>query len=281
MLGEKMAKSKEKNAKFPVGHRKIYENHYFNKNVNDHTFAYMVLRRVGATGKTILNTNFSYCILEDCYFKDCIFKDCNFNGAVFRNSNFHASKFENCNFEYAEFHAARFPEYILESPPRKENLNQKFAQRLKVNFQNLGEKKLTLLATKAELAATETFLFKAWFEQKHGGYYRSKYPGRKRAIKFLEWSIFRMLKFVWRNGQSFAYLARTTAIAIVAVAVLSYLFRTTEPVGIIETILKSPALFFGSYKETVPEYFNAIILVIRLVLFSLFISMLVRKWTFK
>lgn len=266
---------------FPNGKRKVYENHFFNTNVDDITFAFMVLKRVGATGKIISNANFSYCIFEDCYFKNCKFMNCNFNGAVFRNCNFHASKFENCNFEYAEFHEARFPEYILESSPSKENLNQKFAQRLKVNFQNLGEKKLAFLATKAELAATERFLFKAWFEAKEGSYYREKYPGRKRAIKFLEWSIFKALKFIWGNGQSFAKLALTTFLAIVSVAVVSYFVRTCQSAGMLETLLKSPALFFGSYKETVPEYLNAIILVVRLVLFSLFISMLVRKWTFK
>jgi len=266
---------------FPNGKREVYENHFFNKDVDDITFVFMVLKRVGATGKVISNANFSYCILEDCYFKNCKFRNCNFNGTIFRNSNFHASKFENCNFEYAEFHGARFPEYILESSPSKENLHQKFAQRLKVNFQNLGEQKLALLATKAELSATERFLFKAWFDSKDGSYYRKKYPGRKRAFKFVEWSTFRILKFVWGNGQSFTYLARTTGVAIISVAVVSYFVRTDESTGIIETALKSPALFFGSYKETVPEYFNATILVIRLILFSLFISMLVRKWTFK
>ena len=91
----------------------------------------------------------------------------------------------------------------------------------------------------------------------------------------------KILKFVWGNGHSFADLARTTCIAIISVAVVSYFVRSGEATGVIEAALKSPALFFGSYKETVPEYFNAIILVIRLILFSLFISMLVRKWTFK
>lgn len=263
------------------GRRTVLENKFFSANVGDTTYEFKVLKRIGAKAKRFSDVNFSRCIFTDSYFRNCTFENCNFTGTVFNNSNFRGTKFINCTFDYAEFFRSRFEAEIFACKPNRENICRDFARRLKMNFRGLGEKEMESKAVQLELDSNEKFLFKSWSDGDQQGYYRRKYIGQQRFFKFVEWIVFVILKYVWGNGESFKRLAFTFATAIALVIAVTYVFRVDQTLTIKDSIVRGPFMMFGAYKNTLPEYWNAIILVVRLVLFGLLISMIIKKWTFK
>jgi hypothetical protein len=70
---------------------------------------------------------------------------------------------------------------------------------LRTNYQQLGDAKSANKAMKIELDATEAHLLKAWRSPE--SYYRKKYRGWRRLGSFLEWFEFKILDFVWGNGE--------------------------------------------------------------------------------
>ena len=51
-----------------------------------------------------------------------------------------------------------------------------------------------------ELQATEIHLHKAW--RSNESYYRKKYSGPSRVGALIEWTSFKVLDFIWGNGES-------------------------------------------------------------------------------
>jgi hypothetical protein len=179
--------------------------------------------RLVATKRRFNNCDFSYSQFDSAYLRNCTFDSCKFVGCKFTQSNLRGSRFEGCVFDYAEFsHTQVEPEILDTGCPGQENLQQKFARTLRVNFHQIGDALAANKAIKVELEAARIHLYKAWRSRE--SYYRKKHPGIKRLGVFVEWLEFVLLDAFWGNGESPLKLLRSLAVFVLAIALGDALF---------------------------------------------------------
>lgn len=235
--------------------------------------------RCSAKDLTFKKVNFKWSIFDACYFRNCVFDSCNFEGCRFVNSNFRGSAFEGCIFDYTNFEKTHVdPDLLSTGCPSVENLKLAFVRSLRMNFQTLGDAAAVNRAIALELEATEIHLKKSWISPE--SYYRKKYKGWKRWLAGGQWFSFKVMSWVWGNGESPWKLLLTT-IAFMGLMVVIHLFITgiTNFAGLWESIGYVPQIFLGV--ESSPSGYGggylATILIIRLVLFGFFMSILIKR----
>ena len=204
------------------GNRSVVTDFYFHDDVEDEPSRYQnkVFVRLGARrDRTFRKVSFTHCVFDACYLNHCFFDSCDFTGCRFLGSSFHQSSFVGCKFWYATFERTQIDDDILiAEAPAEENLRVRFARTLRMNFTQLGDAKAVNRAISLELQSTELYLRKSWSPARTS-YYRQKYPGMQQASQFLKWIEFRLLDFVWGNGESIVKLLRTIVVALLAVTV--------------------------------------------------------------
>jgi uncharacterized protein YjbI with pentapeptide repeats len=238
-----------------------------------------VFKRVSAKAVRFFKVNFKYCVFDDCYFNGCVFDSCDFTGCRIVGTSFHGSKFEGCRFDYASFEKTIIDDHILDNCcPSYDNLKRQFARTLRMNYQSLGDSEAVNKAILVELDATGAHLFKTWHSNDF--YYRAKYPGIRRAWSFLAWAKFRLLDFVWGNGENAVKLTRTTALLLVLLAIVDTVaFRNPMLVGDYwKALLDSPQVFLGTTHSSFPGLAIAGITLVRLTILGLFMSILIRRF---
>lgn len=204
---------------------------------------YLFVRLV-AKGRKFQKVDFRYSFFDTCYLRDCEFQSCNFTGCRFIGSNLHGSKFSGCQFEYAWFERTVIDSSILDTEcPGPDNLKLKFARTLRMNYQQIGEARSANKAIGVELEATQSHLYKAWHSKE--SYYRKKYRGVPRLKVFAEWFEFKVLDFVWGNGESPWKLLRTTGIIMASLSVADATFFNNWHLveSYISGLGKAPQLF--------------------------------------
>jgi hypothetical protein len=269
-----------------MGNREVLMDKYFSKSINDREFRYKVFLRLNAVGTAAKpirfeNVRFDHSIFDACYIRDCVFDSCIFVGCRFLNSNLHSSKFIGCKFDYATFDKTFVDADLLDrEAPWQENLKMRFARSLRMNFQQLGDAEAVNKAISLELSATEQHLYKSWASSET--YYVMKYPGVKKIGRFGLWLKFKVLDFIWGNGESLIKLVRTLFLAILAVA-FGDTFFYGDPYSLhdyFSSFLLSPAVFFGVVtKSEYPPIYISLIAATRLTLFALFTAILVKRFS--
>lgn len=237
--------------------------------------------RLVAKKKHFIDCDFSYSQFDSAYLHNCSFDSCKFIGCKFTNSNLRGSKFDGCVFDYAEFSQTQVEPEILDTGcPGQENLQQKFARTLRVNFHQVGDSVAANKAIKIELEAGRVHLYKAW--QSRESYYRKKYPGKKRVRAFLEWLEFVLLDAFWGNGESFIKLLRTLLVVIFAIA-LGELYFLKDPAllsSYIDAAKSAPQVFLGIFR---PDGFSGLLLAgitaLRYVMLACLVSILVKRFS--
>ena len=176
--------------------------------------------RLVAIGKRFTEVNFSNDTFDACYLRNCQFDSCNFTGTRFVSTNLHGAKFTGCKFDYATFERTTIDDAVLtDNCPAHENQKMRFARSLRTNYQQIGDAAAANRAIRVELDATEIHLHKAWSSNDH--YYRRKYPGFiRRTTQFLSWMKFKLLDYVWGNGESISALLRAVIVLMAAIAIL-------------------------------------------------------------
>lgn len=257
--------------------------HLVDVNIKDiepnHYFSNFLMVRVSCKTQTFTKVDFKYTIFDSCYFRNCIFDECDFTGCRFTGSNFSGSKFSGCKFDYAIIERTQITASLLNTNlPSTENLQQKFARTLRTNFQSLGNYEAANKAISAELNATKTHLWKAAWPKE--SYYRKKYQGPSRISAIAQYINFNILHFIWGNGESIYNIGRTmlclwAAIAIIDFAVLS---QYSGFKAITQSIIIAPQVFMGiDPPDNYPKIYLAMVHLLRLVLLSLFISVLAKR----
>jgi hypothetical protein len=244
--------------------------------LQNYYFQRLVAKKVAFEG-----VDFSYTIFDTCYLRQCDFQDCKFIGCRFTASNFYGSSFSGCKFDYAVFERTIINEEILDAGfPAHENLKLKFARTLRANFQSLGDADSVNKAIKLELAATQEHLWKGW--KSNESYYRNKYRGLKRAKIFLSWLTFKILDFIWGNGESLLKLGRSIVLIFASMALFDVYHMGKDGLLLTsygESFLHVPAIFFGIKSPAeYSEFYLACIAASRLVAMGLFISILVKRF---
>ena len=236
--------------------------------------------RLVAKARTFRKVDFRYSFFDTCYLRDCLFDSCDFTGCRFIGSNLHGSKFSGCKFDYACFERTLIDSSILDTEcPGPDNLKLKFARTLRINYQQIGDAQSANKAIVVELEATQSHLYKAWHSNE--SYYRKKYADWRRLKAFAEWLEFKVLDLVWGNGESPWKLLRTTAIIVATLSAIDATFfnnwRLVE--SYISGLGKAPQLFFGTVVPNVyPGWYLTAILVSRLVMFTFFMSIVIKRF---
>lgn len=245
-----------------------------NKRFDNHSFIRLI-----AKGKHFKNVDFKYSIFDTCYLRNCVFDSCDFTGCRFVGTNLYGSSFTGCKFEYSYFEKTVIDNDILNTGcPSVENLKMRFARTLRVNYQQLGDAKSVNKAMAVELQANEVYLYKAWHSNE--SYYRKKYSSWRRVKMLVEWVEFKLLDFIWGNGESVVKLIRTFVFVLLIISVVD-IIRSSVTVNLSAPLatffIKSPAVFFGVFSpENYPKWYLTIILFIRLVLLGFFMSIIIK-----
>jgi hypothetical protein len=237
--------------------------------------------RLVASKKRFIGCDFSYSEFDSAYLRNCTFDSCKFIGCKFTKSNLRGSIFVGCVFDYAEFSQTQIEPEILDSGcPGQENLQQKFARTLRVNFHQIGDTVASNKAIKVELEAMRMHLYKAWHSRE--SYYRKKYPGIKKAEVFLEWLKFILLDFFWGNGESPWKLVRSIALVTGAIA-LGDVYFFGNPWALQSygpALWRAPEVLLGI---TRPQGFSGVVVSLitglRYVMLACLVSILVKRFS--
>ena len=252
----------------------------FDTDVSNTEFSNKLFLRIVAKGRRFENVDFKYTIFDSTYFRNCVFDSCDFTGCRFVGVNFYGAKFIGCKFDYATFERTIIASDVLDNCcPGWDNLKLKFARTLRVNFQQLGDSKSANKAIKVELDATEIHLKKSW--RSNESYYRKKYRGLKRIGKFLEWLNFKVLDFVWGNGENTYKLTRSVILLLVGMALFDALsFQDpTKVASYSNAILKMPEVFLGvTSPKHYPSWYISLIFFTRLVAMGFFMSIIIKRF---
>lgn len=249
--------------------------------VEDGDWSNLQLVRLVAINKTFKKVNFANTTFDNCYLRDCRFDSCDFTGSKFSLTNFHGAKFIGCKFAYATFERTIVDDHILnENCPPFENQKMRFARSLRTNYQQIGDAAAANHAIRVELDATEVHLRKSW--NSNDQYYRKKYPGFFNRVKqFSSWVKFRLLDYIWGNGENLAAFFRTVVVFMLAIAILD-LFLNPSTSALPDTyaaLWRAPQIFLGIAP---PGYISAgwqtIITLVRLIAFGLFMSILIKRF---
>ncbi len=257
-----------------------YTDKRIDNNISGENLSNKLFVRLSAKGIKFNKVDFKHNIFDDCYLRDCVFESCDFTGCKFKDSNLYGSKFDGCKFDYSTFERTIVNDEILRvGCPGWENIRLKFARSLRVNFQQIGNTDAVNKAIEVELAATGEHLLKAW--KSNESYYRKKFKGFKRAEQFIKWLNFRVLNFIWGNGESALKLARSMGIIFLLIA-LYHVLRFQDPIDIksyIDSFLQAPQIFFGGV--TPVEYhkeFVSLIIFLRLLMMGFFLSIIIKRF---
>ena len=238
------------------------------------------LVRLVAIGKRFTKITFANSTFDNCYLRNCQFDSCNFTGTRFSSTNLHGAKFTGCHFDYATFERTIIDDAVLtDNCPAHENQKMRFARSLRTNYQQIGDAAAANRAIRVELDATEIHLHKAWSSNDH--YYRTKYKGFSRATQFISWVRFKLLDYLWGNGESVTALLRAVIVVIAAIAILDFATYPTPLTSkdAMASLLRAPQIFFG---VTSPHYISpgwvTMVTIARLIFFGLFMSILIKRF---
>ena len=252
----------------------------FDSDVLEGKFSNQLFVRLAARGRRFTKVDFKQSIFDTCYLRNCMFDSCDFTGCRFVATSFHGSKFSGCKFEYSTFERTLVDDDILDTEcPGPDNLKMRFARTLRMNYQQLGDATAANKAIGVELQASKMHKLKAW--RSNESYYRKKYPGGKRVKAFLDWLWFRILDFIWGNGESALKLMRSTAITLIVMSLIDvFAFRDRERVdSYLQALADEPKVFLGTRTPSNYEgpYLTAI-LIVRLIAFGFFMSIIIKRF---
>ncbi|AVR45430.1 hypothetical protein C7S20_09190 [Christiangramia fulva] len=259
------------------------EDKIFDSDLENESFHNYLFVRIGSKKQKFVGVDFSHTYFEHCYFRNIIFEDCNFNGCKFINCNFTQSTFPGSKFEYAIFEKTLIEDEILSNNcPSYDNLIQKFARSLRLNYQSLGEAVSANKAIKIELKATKNHLYDAWNSNKT--YYRTKYGNWKsweRWEMFFKWLNFKIHEFVWGNGENVRKLILTGIyLWIVCTLIHTFCFKNSSLIiSYWESFKEVPSIIWGVRK---PDYYSAnyltFLTILRFLGFALFTSIIIKRF---
>jgi len=274
--------SSKNKGRLNIGNRQVVTDHYFAGTVLDESelLRYKVFVRLGANkGTRFEKISFQHCIFDSCYLTNCVFDSCDFTGCRFIGSNFHQSAFSGCNFKYAIFERTQIDDDILTSEaPLEENLRMRFARSLRMNYAQIGDAKAVNKAISLELDATAAYLLNSW--KSNGSYYQKKYKGIFRIKQFIRWIDFRVLDFIWGNGESIFKLLRTILLAIIVIAIydaISY----ANPMNVADywqSLQSAPGVFLGAVSKSYPSWILSTIAAARYIGVALLTALLVKRF---
>ncbi|ECH0862859.1 pentapeptide repeat-containing protein [Salmonella enterica subsp. enterica] len=265
-----------------IGNREVITDRYVSTKISNQpeNYKYKIYIRLNAIKQEFEKVSFLHCVFDTCYFNNCSFNSCNFTGCRFIGCNLHQSSFSGCTFDYAVFERCQIDDDILESEaPKQENLKMRFARSLRMNFQQVGDAKAVNKAISLELGATAAYLKKSWSSSE--SYYSKKFPGWKKVPQFFKWCEFKLLDFIWGNGESPLKLLRTIVLIHLFITIYDVIgFKDIWDIrNYMTSLLYSPGIFFGiENPHHYPVWITSLIAASRLIGFAFLTAILVKRF---
>ena len=253
------------------------EDKKFNSDVSNERFENKLFIRLVSLKIKFTKVNFKYSIFDSCYLRNCTFDSCDFTGCRFIGTNLRGTKFSNCEFKYATFDKTFIDNSILEQEcPEEENLKRDFARSLRINYQSIGDTESANKAIMIELRADEEHFYKAWNYK--SSYYINKYKGLTRFNVFIQWFWFKFQDVIWGNGESFIKLLITTFIIFIVIGLMDILFFKNNQYA--NAFFNAPNIFMGTPPLlNYPSWYLTVISIIRLTIFSLLMSIIIKRFS--
>jgi uncharacterized protein YjbI with pentapeptide repeats len=257
-----------------IDHKKEkIEDKEFSEDVSDENYSRKDISRVFAVGKTFTKVNFSQSNLGSCYFRNCRFIKCNFTGTAFKDSYLKGSSFPESSLKYTTFSGSQLDETVLDnSLPAEENLARDFVRNLRVNFTQVGNYEAVNKAASIEVKLTGIHLHKAAYSRE--AYYRGKdkYKGLGRVKAVLSHAKWKFLDLL---GESLFKIFMSSLAFILLVASIIFM---TSPASFSDTTISVFYNFWGIKSDLdIARPYIVLLTVIRLLFFSLFVSVLVKR----
>lgn len=232
------------------------------------------LFRVFAVEIKFEKVSFKQCDLTSCYFRRCTFEDCDFTGAIMRDCNFAKSVFTNCDFRYSHWEKTHVEQAVLDTGlPSEFNLARDFVRSLRVNYNQIGNQEAVNKAASIEVGLTGKHLWHASTSKE--SYYRSKYKGLahgKAIIQFFWWSI---LQLLWANGENPWHLVLWAVVLPICFSFLNY-----PSTYFLENLQTAYSVFLGlPHPQATSIFYSAPLTVARYIIFSLFVALLIRRYS--
>ena len=250
----------------------------FEADVANEKFGNKLFIRLVSLDKKFTKVDFKYSIFDTCYLRKSKFDSCDFTGCRFIGTNLHEAKFSNCEFKYATFEKTLIDNYVLDQEcPEEENLKMRFARSLRMNYQSLGDAESANKAMRVELSATEEHLYKSW--SSNSAYYRNKYKSWDRLKAFIEWIQFKLLDFIWGNGESPLKLIRIVLIILILMALVDVIAfsKSQNIIDSLHSFINAPQIFLGTLTPpNYPSLYLTLIVLIRLIAFGFFMSIIIK-----
>lgn len=264
---------------FPDSSRVCVEDKKIVENIKNEKLENILFSRLVSKEVLFDTVSFKYSIFDGAYLRRCEFKSCDFTGCRFINANLKDATFVGCKFDYATFDKTFLElEVLNSSQPSYENLKLFFARSLRTNFQSIGNPDGVNCAIALELEAAEIHLRKCSFSGE--SYYRENYTGLDRGLAFLGFLKFKLMDWLWGNGESAWKLLRTVGVVILMMTLYSTITTSEWRVGAIgKSLGYMLQVFFGAER---PAAFSSaaisLVSVARLILFSFFMSIIIKRF---
>ncbi|OEE60617.1 hypothetical protein A1OK_10475 [Enterovibrio norvegicus FF-454] len=253
-----------------------FQDKEFDEDESGSNYSKKIFERVFAVGKTFTDVNFIQTNFSACYFRNCRFIRCNFTGASFKECYLMGSNFPECTFKYTTFSSTHLDDKFLDNYlPPEENLARDLVRALRVNFSQVGNYEGVNKAAELEVKLTGVHLYKATYSKE--AYYRTKekYSGLSRVGYFISHAKWRFLDLIWGNGES---IFRVILSSFLFVFIISLLVFTPCEIDFNDAFFSTLYQFWGVRPELIlPKYISMFLTVGRLIFFSLFISILIKK----
>lgn len=272
--------------------REILTDKKINCDISNAKFENKLFIRLIIKNKKFENVSFKYTHFESSYLRKCTFDSCDFTGCKFIGTNFSGTIFIGCKFDYTIFEKTIIDDDILDNCcPAQENLKLKFARTLRTNFQQLGDSKSVNKAIRIELDATKEHLYKSWHSDDKSWhsdelYYRKEcqYFSFKWFKFFFEWLNFLFWELIWGNGEDVCKLIITVLLFFCGMGIVDIFINQNQYLAsnsldfIWQIPVRIPAIFFATLSPSnYPLWYTTLIFFIRLVFFSLFTSVIVKR----
>ena len=260
-----------------IDHKKEkIEDKEFSQDVSGEEYTRKDISRVFAVGKVFTGVNFSQSNLSSCYFRNCRFIRCNFTGTAFKDCYLKGTSFPESSLKYTTFSSSQLDDAILDnSLPAEENLARDFVRALRVNFTQVGNYEAVNKAALIEVNLTGTHLYKAAYSRE--AYYRGKekYTGIDRVKAVFSHAQWKFLDLLWGNGES---LFKIFMSSVAFVILMSFIIFMSSSDTFSDTISAVFYSFWGVKSDLdIARPYLMLLTVIRLLFFSLFVSVLVNR----
>lgn len=236
----------------------------------------MEFSRVYAVKITFTDVSFKQSTFSSCYFKNCRFIRCDFTGAHFKECYLKGSNFPDSNLKYVTLEKTLIEENVLECClPPEENIARDLVRSLRVNFIQVGNYEAANQAAAIEVKLTERHLYNAAYSRQ--AYYRSKdkYSGWNRldfAYKHLKWKV---LGYLWGNGESVSNVIYSGIIFILLISISVFSFT---PNTFKDALILTLNEFWGIKNSNPLVFPYPLILTIgRFIWVGLFMSILIKR----